>query len=324
VIATILQRSWLPASGVLLAVGLAIQSLPLGARPWERFALPQPSAERGFGKSSAISDRPARVVAEGRVVAYPGAEVIVGTEVGGLIVTLAVEEKAVVRKGDLIAELNAADLRASLAEAEARIAEAGADIRFYEREVQRGQMLLSRRATSQQSLDSDLRALETSRARRAAAIATRDRFAALIAKTRITAPIDGVVTARNVQPGETVREATSIVTIADLRRLRIEAEVDEFDALQVALGAAVRITAEGAVGVEWLGSVEEVPDSVVGRRVRPEDPGRPIDARVLPVKIALGQPNPLKLGQRVEVEIAAAAPGAPVAKSILDNPGEDD
>ncbi len=36
---------------------------------------------------------------------------------------------------------------------------------------------------------------------------------------------------------------------------------------------------------------------------RPEDPGRPIDARVLPVKITFGEPTPLKLGQRVEIEL---------------------
>lgn len=48
--------------------------------------------------------------------------------------------------------------------------------------------------------------------------------------------------------------------------------------------------------------MEELPDSVMPRRIRPEDPGRPIDARVLPVKIAFAEPTPPKLGQRVEVE----------------------
>ena len=117
------------------------------------------------------------------------------------------------------------------------MAEAEADIRFSEREVRRDEALLARKAATPQSLDMNVRALETARARRAAAVATRDRFDALIAKTRIMAPIDGVVTARHVQPGETVREATAIVTVADLKRVRIEAEVDEFDAARVALGA---------------------------------------------------------------------------------------
>ncbi len=99
-----------------------------------------------------------------------------------------------------------------------------------------------------------------------------------------------------------------MVTIADLARIRIEAEVDEFDTGRVALGAEVSITAEGFPGESWRGKVEEVPDSVVPRRIRPEDPGRPIDARVLPVKITFSEPTPLKLGQRVEVEILAGEP----------------
>jgi len=85
-------------------------------------------------------------------------------------------------------------------------------------------------------------------------------------------------------------------------RLRIEAEVDEFDAGRVPLHAPATITAEGYTTV-WRGKVEEIPDEVVGRRLRPGDPGRPIDARVLPIKIALESRSGLKLGQRVEVEI---------------------
>ncbi|MBV8555309.1 MAG: efflux RND transporter periplasmic adaptor subunit [Planctomycetaceae bacterium] len=305
-LASLLQRSVLPASGLLLVAGFVVQSSPLTGRLHEWTSARRPTADRPSGLSPAPAPASHRVVAEGRVVADPGAEVIVGTEAAGLIVRLPVEEKSVVRTGDLIAELNAADLRASRDEADARMAEAEADIRFFEREVRRDEALLARKAATPQGLDMNVRALQTARARRAAAVATRDRFDALIVKTRITAPIDGVVTARHVQPGETVREATALVTVADLKRVRIEAEVDEFDAAQVALGAPVTVTAEGFRGASWHARVEEIPDTVVGRRIRPEDPGRPIDARVLPVKIAPGEPTPLKLGQRVEVEIASS------------------
>ena len=44
------------------------------------------------------AERP-RVIAEGRVVAYPGAEVVVGTEAAGRIIRLDVQEKSVVRQG---------------------------------------------------------------------------------------------------------------------------------------------------------------------------------------------------------------------------------
>jgi len=244
-----------------------------------------------------------RVIAEGRVVAYPGAQVVVGSEASGRITSLLVDEKSVVKCGDLIALLNADDLRASRAEATARVDEADADLRLHERELKREHLLLARGAGTQESLDTTRHKLETARARRAAAVATRDRFAALEAKTRILAPINGVVIARHVHPGETIDQSARIVTIADLRRLRVEAEVDEYDTNRVALQAPVTITSEGC-STRWRGSVEEIPDAVVGRRLRPGDPGRPVDARVLPVKIALDSPRDLKLGQRVEVEIA--------------------
>jgi multidrug efflux pump subunit AcrA (membrane-fusion protein) len=243
-----------------------------------------------------------RVVAEGRVVAYPGAEVIVGAEAAGRIIALPVEEKSRVRKGDLIAALNSSDLEALLAEARARILETEADVRHDMRELKREQDLITRRAGTQQNLDSLRHGLETAHARHAAAIANRDRLEALIAKTRILAPIDGVITARHVQAGETIEATARIVTIVDLNRLRIEAEVDEYDTARVALQAPVTIVAEG-FDSPWSGRIAEIPDAVVGRKLRPEDPGRPIDARVLPVKIVLDSPGPLKLGQRVEVFI---------------------
>ena len=94
-----------------------------------------------------------------------------------------------------------------------------------------------------------------------------------------------------------------LVTIANLDKTRVEAEVDEFDAGRVELGAEVQVTAEGFTGQSWKGTVEEIPDAVLPRRLRPQDPGRPSDTRVLLVKVALAEPTPLKLGQRVEVAI---------------------
>jgi multidrug efflux pump subunit AcrA (membrane-fusion protein) len=256
------------------------------------------------GKAPPDADGPVRVIAEGRLVAYPGAEVVVGTEVGGTIVRLPVTEMSLVRAGELIAELRSDDLRASLAESEARIAEAEADRILYERETRRSEQLVARGAGSQTELDSNRRHLESARARRAAAAAASEHNRALIAKTHIVAPIGGTVIARHAHPGETVVPFARLVTIADLARVRVEAEVDESDIARIAIGVSARVTAEGFAGASWPGVVEEIPVAVAGRRLRPEDPGRPADMRVLLVKLALRGRTPLKLGQRVYVEFA--------------------
>ena len=59
----------------------------------------------------------------------------------------------------------------------------------------------------------------------------------------------------------------------------------------------------GFDGKQWRGTIEEIPDAVTSRRLKPLDASKPIDTRVLLVKIALNEPTPLKLGQRVEVQI---------------------
>jgi RND family efflux transporter MFP subunit len=243
-----------------------------------------------------------RVVAEGRVVTYPGAEVTVGSDVAGTIERLNVDEKENVRKGQVIAVIKADDTRAALAVARARVGEAEADIRLFELEVERAKNLWQQDVGSKQAWEKAERDLDAARARRSSTSAEVQRLAALVEKTIITAPIDGVVITRSVHAGETVESGDPIVTIANLDKRRVEAEIDEFDAARMHLGASVRVTAEG-YDRTWKATIEEIPDSVVNRRLNPQDPSKPIDTRVLLVKVAFTEPTPLKLGQRVEVSI---------------------
>jgi HlyD family secretion protein len=158
---------------------------------------------------------------------------------------------------------------------------------------------------SKEAWEKSERDLEAARARRGSAAAEVVRLDATLEKTRVVAPIDGVVIARSVHPGEHIAIGDALVTIADLSKTRIEAEVDEFDSARVALGNDVKVMAEGFEGKSWRGTVEEIPDAVVSRRIKPQDPSKPIDTRVLLVKVALAEATPLKLGQRVEVEVGS-------------------
>ena len=243
-----------------------------------------------------------RVVAEGRVVTYPGAEVTIGSDVAGTIDRLKVEEKQQVRAGDVIAIIKADDVRAALSVARARVGEAQADTRLFEAEVARAQHLFREDVGSKQAWDKAARDLDSARARAASAAAEVRRLEALVEKTVITAPIDGIVITRHVHAGETIEAGDAIVTVADLTKTRVEAEIDEYDTARIRLGAHVDVTAEG-FGRTWRGTIEEIPDAVVNRRLNPQDPAKPIDTRVLLVKVAFAEPTPLKLGQRVEVRM---------------------
>jgi RND family efflux transporter MFP subunit len=256
--------------------------------------------------SRAVVHSAGRITAEGRVVAYPGAEVTVGTEVLGTIVNMPALENAAVRKGDLLVELRADDVKASLREAHFRLIEAEAGLRLLRARTQLDRMFPAPAGKSPPPADYRAEEQAAAVARRDAAKATVERLEAEALKYRITAPIAGTVISRYVDPGETIVPGSPLVTIVDLSRLRIEAEVDEYDTAGLALSAKATITAEGYSSAGWKGQVEEVPDVIVGRQTRPDDPGRPADTRALRVKVAFRESNPLKLGQHVEVEIAKA------------------
>jgi HlyD family secretion protein len=290
----IVGRIVLPVAGLVLAATLTWHSVRnVTARPDD--------VPVGAAPSSRTS---ARIIAEGRVVAYPGAEVSVGNEVLGTVVNLPAHEKMSVHKGDLLAELRADDVRASLREARYKLTEAEVGLRVEQIRFQASRLLPAVTGRTAQPADQRPDSLTAFLAHRDAARAAIDRLDAELAKYRIVAPIDGVIVARHVDLGETVNVASPLVTIVDLTRLRVEAEVDEFDIPAITSGARATIGAEGYNGHHWSGEVEEIADVVVARQTRPEDPARPADTRVLLVKIAFRESCPLKLGQRVEVEIA--------------------
>jgi len=255
---------------------------------------------------AAAPARPAQVAADGRVVTYPGGEVVVGAERAGRVVRLLVDEGDVVKKGQLLAELENDALRAALEESRARVTEAEAEARLAELTLQRREDLARERIVAAHDLDQARRDLDMARARVETARAAVARGEAQLRETRIVAPIAGTVTARHAQAGEMLEIGKRVVTLADLGRLRIEAEADEADAASLALGAPVQIRADGFPGRSWTGRVEEIPESVTLRRLKPQDPGRPTDTRVLAVKVAFAEPTPLKLGTTVELRIASA------------------
>lgn len=307
----VFKKSALPVFGLLLTLAVVLQ---VRGNAGGGFGSDQPilqqlglegSAEAAPSPSPAAApaEDAGRVIAEGRMVTYPGAEVEVAADISGTLVRFLVEEKDRVRRGQLIAELRADDLRAELGEAQARVAEADADIRFADVDIGRAERLLAEEVGTPEAVDRARRNRDAAYARRETALAAVRRLEAVLAKTRILAPISGVVVSRAADSGERIEAGTPLATIANLDRTRIEAEVDEFDAGRVELGDPVQVTAEGFTGQSWKGTVEEIPDSVMPRRLKPQDPGRPSDTRVLLVKVALKEETPLKLGQRVEVAI---------------------
>jgi HlyD family secretion protein len=288
-------RVVLPAAGLILAIAITWHSV--------RAITDQADAGPVRIHSIAATGPLPRITAEGRVVTYPGAQVTVGSEVLGTITNMPVHEKVAVRKGDLLVELRSDEVKAALREGHHRLTEVEVALRLEQVRTRLDRILPLANGKEPQQPDARRESLSAAVARRDAAKAAIDRLEAELAKYRILAPIDGAVVECHVEPGETVNAAAPLVTIVDLNRLRVEAEIDEFDIESVTVGATAMVTAEGYPPRRFRASVEEIADTVVPRRLRPEDPSRSADSRVLRVKIAFRDPCALKLGQRVEIAI---------------------
>jgi RND family efflux transporter MFP subunit len=249
------------------------------------------------------SAAPQGVLAEGRLTLPEGAEVTVGAELSGKLLRLGVKEHDRVKAGDAIGEIDVTEQQAALNEAWARVKEAGADVEFTERERKRSEQLWRGNVVADAALDRSVHDSTAAESRRRSLLAGAARLSAVVAKSKLVAPIDGTVMQRFADAGEMLSAGAPVVLLSDLSHLRVEAEVGEFDAARVRLGALVTIGAEG-YAERWHGKVVEIPDRVVPRALKPLDPSRPVDTRVLLVKVELSEPVPLKLGQRVDVEIA--------------------
>jgi HlyD family secretion protein len=90
-----------------------------------------------------------------------------------------------------------------------------------------------------------------------------------LSKVRIESPIDGIITKRNIQEGETVvvgtmnNAGTVLLTIADMSVIEAQVEVDETDIPTVALGQPAKITIDAMPGKTFKGHVTEIGNSPI-------------------------------------------------------------
>jgi multidrug efflux pump subunit AcrA (membrane-fusion protein) len=241
------------------------------------------------------------VHADGRVVVRPGRQVTIGAELVGKLVRVHVAEGDHVDKGELLAELDGAEYQGLYREALGSAGEAYARLKARRDDVRRSRSLVEHGALAPLEADRAREERSAAAGRLAASNGAATRARALLQKTRIVAPIDGVVLSRFVEASETVAPGTPLFVIADLDERRVEAEVDEYDIGRIVLGGGAEVRADAFPGQAFQGGVEEIPTALSARRMRPQDPARLTDSAVLLVKVSLPRASPLKIGQRVAV-----------------------
>jgi len=289
-----LRMGWGTATAGVLLTGVLIYETSRAHAEQE----PAPTLQKDAKKSG--------VFAEGRLVAPAGSDITLAAETGGRISHMLAAEFSEVKAGDVLIQLDSRRQSAALAEARARLGEIKVELAFFLKQQARAAELQKRGTLAVVELDKANFDADAAKARLATLSATVARLQRDVDETRIVTPISGIVTVVHQDIGEVVASGDPLLTIVDLSQLEVEVEVGEFDIARVQRGATATVAAEGFEGKTWRGEVAEIPGWVTNRRLKPLDPGRPSDTRVLPVKVSLPDDHPLKLGQRVEVEIKDA------------------
>lgn len=155
-------------------------------------------------------------------------------EIAGQVRSVNFNEGEMVKRGQVLLQIDDAELRAQLAQAEARH-------RLAELNLKRSEDLTQAKSMSQAELD-------RVRSEFSSAEAELQLLRVRVAKMEIKAPFDGIVGARTISPGDYVTAATAITTLDDLSRLKIDFQVPERFTARVKPGSTFSVRAQTPSG----------------------------------------------------------------------------
>lgn len=245
----------------------------------------------------------AQLTASGYVVAQRRAAV--ASKATGRLLELNVREGSQVKKGELIARLDASDVRAAIAtaqagvrQAEAALAQARVEAINAEAELKRTQGLQAQGFVSPQAVDTALTRANAARAAVASAEAGLAQARAQVNVqrvnenfTEIRAPFDGVVLVKNANVGDIITPFSSaagsqgaVVTMADMGTLEVEADVSESNLSKAKIGQPVEITLDALPESRFRGKVGGIVPTVDRAKatVMTKIQFEKLDARILP------------------------------------------
>ncbi|GAB6126910.1 efflux RND transporter periplasmic adaptor subunit [Humidesulfovibrio idahonensis] len=199
--------------------------------------------------------------ATGIIKAQVGASVKIGARATGAISRVYVRVGDTVKKGQVVAEIDARELLAQRAEAAARLKLSEAKAKFAAITLPRHESLVRQGMEAQSLLDEAVQNHRVAKADADAARAVLDTLDVRISYTKIVSPIDGVVSQVTAQEGETIvagLQVANLVTVLDPARLEMWIYVDETDVGRVKQGLPVEFRVDSQPGKTFGGTVDRV------------------------------------------------------------------
>lgn len=171
---------------------------------------------------------------------------LIKARVAGELQGLAVREGDVVKAGQVIARIDAAEYQSRVRQAREQAESAKAQVDVVQRQYDNNKALVDQGFISKTALDTSLANLNAAQSTYKAALAATDVAAKSLDDTVLKAPISGQVSQRLAQPGERVGIDTKIVEIVDLSRLELEATLSATDSMEVRVGQSAQLQIEGS------------------------------------------------------------------------------
>ncbi len=197
----------------------------------------------------------------------PVRRVLLKAQVDGTIGSLLVDRGTPVRRGQLLLTIDAEGVREQASSSAARIAAAKAGVAVAEQRRDGSRALFAKGAIA----EVDLRAAEAQYEAAVADLAAVQAGAAtaeeMASRTRVTAPMDGIVSDRQVQVGEPVSNGGAMLTVVDTRTLELAGRVGVDMASRLKPGLAVEFTVEAQPNTKYRGQVARIdPEADPGTR----------------------------------------------------------
>ncbi|HEY3077811.1 MAG TPA: efflux RND transporter periplasmic adaptor subunit [Burkholderiales bacterium] len=172
-----------------------------------------------------------------------------------------------VNAGQTVAEFDTAQLRAQLAERNAAIASAQAELGTAERNRKANEQLLKQAFISQNAYDTTEGVHQTKLAALELAKAQLEQTQIALTDAVVRAPISGLVAKRYVQPGEKVGFDAMLLSIVDLSILEVQAQASLADIAKIEPGMPAKVEIEGLPERSFTGKVERInPSAEPGTR----------------------------------------------------------
>ena len=216
----------------------------------------------------------------------------VRSKVSAEVRMVSVREGDRVRAGQVLAEFDTAQLRMQLAERQATLESARAQLAQTERTREVNAQLVKQNFISQNAFDTADAAHRAQVAAVAAAQAQFEQIRLLLSDAVVHAPISGLVSKRHVQPGEKVAFDAPLMSIVDLAQLEVQAQAAVSDIPQVTTNARTEVEIEGLADRTFIGRVDRINPAA--------EPG----SRTINVYVALPNENALlKAGMFARVRL---------------------